>query len=59
MVAVSLTTQAAPAGANVGDPPSVIVRDAAGIPVSRLPAALGFIPGSDAATLERDQLVLW
>jgi iron complex transport system permease protein len=32
---------------------------AAGIPVSRLPAALGFIPGSDAATLERDQLVLW
>ncbi|HJR33438.1 MAG TPA: hypothetical protein VJ817_00695 [Gemmatimonadales bacterium] len=36
MVAVSLTTQAAPAGSNVGDPPSVIVRDAAGIPVSGL-----------------------
>jgi iron complex transport system permease protein len=32
---------------------------AAGIPVSRLPAALGLVPGSDAATLERDQLVLW
>lgn len=32
---------------------------AAGIPVSRLPAALGFVPGGDAATLERDQLVLW
>jgi iron complex transport system permease protein len=32
---------------------------AAGIPVSRLPAALGLVHGSDAATLERDQLVLW
>jgi iron complex transport system permease protein len=32
---------------------------AAGIPVSRLPAALGFAHGGDAATLERDQLVLW
>jgi adhesin/invasin len=33
MVAVSQTTQSAPAGTNVGDPPSVIVRDAQGIPV--------------------------
>jgi iron complex transport system permease protein len=32
---------------------------AAGIPVSRIPAALGFVHGGDAATLERDQLVLW
>jgi iron complex transport system permease protein len=32
---------------------------AAGIPVSRLPAALGLVPGGDAATFERDQLVLW
>ncbi len=33
MVAVSQTTQTAAAGANVNDPPSVVVRDAAGIPV--------------------------
>ena len=32
---------------------------AAGIPVSRLPAALGLVDGSDAATVTRDQLVLW
>jgi iron complex transport system permease protein len=32
---------------------------AAGIPISRLPAALGFVDGSDAATVTRDQLVLW
>jgi iron complex transport system permease protein len=32
---------------------------AAGIPVSRLPAALGLTGGTDAATLSRDQLVLW
>lgn len=32
---------------------------AAGIPVSRLPAALGLVDGSDAATTSRDQLVLW
>jgi adhesin/invasin len=34
MVAVSQTTQSAPAGTNVSDPPSVIVRDAQGIPVA-------------------------
>jgi adhesin/invasin len=34
MVAVSQTTQSAPAGANVNDPPSVIVRDVSGIPVA-------------------------
>jgi adhesin/invasin len=33
MVAVSQTTQSAPAGGNVADPPAVIVRDAQGIPV--------------------------
>lgn len=33
MVAVSQTTQTAPIGTNVGDPPSVIVRDGQGIPV--------------------------
>lgn len=32
---------------------------AAGIPVSRLPAALGLVDGGDAAGLARDQLVLW
>jgi iron complex transport system permease protein len=32
---------------------------AAGIPVSRLPAALGLVDSTDAATLARDQLVLW
>jgi hypothetical protein len=36
MVAVSQTTQTALTGANVNDPPSVIVRDASGIPVSGL-----------------------
>ncbi|HSL71813.1 MAG TPA: hypothetical protein VK864_16315 [Longimicrobiales bacterium] len=34
MVAVSQTSQSAPAGTNVSDPPSVIVRDAQGIPVA-------------------------
>jgi adhesin/invasin len=33
MVAVSQTAQAAPVGTNVADPPSVVVRDAQGIPV--------------------------
>jgi len=33
MVAVSQTTQSAPIGTNVSDPPSVIVRDDQGIPV--------------------------
>jgi iron complex transport system permease protein len=32
---------------------------AAGIPVSRLPAAVGLADSNDAATLARDQLVLW
>lgn len=56
MVAVSLTTQAAPAGSNVGDPPSVIVRDAAGIPVSGLAVTFtvtaggGSVVGSPATT---------
>jgi hypothetical protein len=36
MQAVSQTSQTAPAGSNVSDPPSVIVRDASGIPVSGL-----------------------
>ena len=34
MVAVSQTTQTAPVGTNVTDPPSVIVRDAQGAPVA-------------------------
>ena len=34
MVAVSQTTQSAPAGTNVGDPPGVIVRDVQGVPVA-------------------------
>lgn len=34
MVAVSQTTQSAPIGTNVNDPPSVIVRDAQGAPVA-------------------------
>ena len=34
MVAVSVTTQMAVAGAQVADPPSVIVRDVSGIPVA-------------------------
>jgi adhesin/invasin len=56
IVAVSLTTQAAPAGSNVGDPPSVIVRDAAGIPVSGLAVTFavtaggGSVVGSPATT---------
>ena len=56
MVAVSLTTQAAPAGSNVGDPPSVIVRDAAGVPVSGLAVTFavtaggGSVVGSPATT---------
>jgi len=56
MVAVSLTAQAAPAGSNVGDPPSVIVRDAAGIPVSGLAVTFavtaggGSVVGSPATT---------
>lgn len=56
MVAVSLTTQAAPAGSNVGDPPSVIVRDASGIPVSgvavtfSVTAGGGTVVGSPATT---------
>ena len=56
MVAVSLTTQAAPAGSNVGDPPSVIVRDAAGVPVSGLTVTFavtaggGSVVGSPATT---------
>ena len=32
---------------------------AAGIPLRRLPAALGLVPGDDAALTARDQLVLW
>ena len=56
MVAVSLTTQSAPAGSNVSDPPSVIVRDAAGIPVSGLAVTFtvsaggGSVVGSPATT---------
>lgn len=56
MVAVSLTTQAAPANSNVGDPPSVVVRDAAGIPVSgvavtfAVTAGGGSVVGSPATT---------
>jgi adhesin/invasin len=56
MVAVSLTAQVAPAGSNVGDPPSVIVRDAAGIGVSGLAVTFtvtaggGSVVGSPATT---------
>jgi adhesin/invasin len=56
MIAVSLTAQAAPAGSNVGDPPSVIVRDAAGIAVSGLAVTFtvtaggGSVVGSPATT---------
>lgn len=56
MVAVSLTAQVAPAGSNVADPPSVIIRDAAGIGVSGLAVTFtvttggGSVVGSPATT---------
>jgi adhesin/invasin len=56
MVAVSVTSQTAPAGANVNDPPSVIVRDASGIPVSGVVVTFtvtgggGSVVGSPATT---------
>jgi len=56
MVAVSATTQSAPAGTNVADPPSVIVRDASGIPVAGVvvtfgvTAGAGTVAGSPATT---------
>jgi len=56
MVAVSSTTQTAPAGSNVNDPPSVIVRDAAAIPVSGVVVTFtvtvggGSVVGSPATT---------
>jgi adhesin/invasin len=56
MVAVSLTTQSATAGAEVADPPSVIVRDAAGVPVPGVPVTFtvtaggGSVAGSPVST---------
>jgi adhesin/invasin len=56
MVAVSQTTQTATAGTNVNDPPSVIVRDVSGIPVSgvvvmfTVTAGGGSVVGSPATT---------
>jgi adhesin/invasin len=56
MVAVSQTTQTAPVGTNVSDPPSVIVRDAQGIPVPgvevtfSVTAGGGTVVGSPAET---------
>ena len=56
MVAVSQTTQAAPAGTAVSDAPAVIVRDAQGIPVSgvavtfSVTAGGGSLVGSPATT---------
>jgi adhesin/invasin len=45
MVAISQTTQAAAIGANVGDPPAVIVRDAQGAPVSGVVVTFGVTAG--------------
>ena len=56
MVAVSTTSQTAPAGANVVNPPSVAVRDAAGIPVAGVQVTFtvtlggGSVTGSPATT---------
>jgi len=56
MAAASLTTQSAPAGTNVSDPPSVIVRDISGTPVSgvvvtfAVTAGGGSVTGSPATT---------
>ena len=56
MVAASQTTQTAPAGTNVNDPPRVIVRDISGVPVSgvvvtfAVTAGGGTITGSPATT---------
>jgi len=56
MVAVSQTTQTAPVSSEVSDPPSVIVRDAQGIPVSgvevtfSVTAGGGTVVGSPAMT---------
>jgi adhesin/invasin len=49
MAAVSQTTQSAPIGTNVSDPPSVIVRDAQGIPVPGV--AVTFTVTAGAGTL--------
>lgn len=56
MVAASQTAQTAPAGTDVADPPSVIVRDAQGVPVSgvsvtfTVSAGGGTVVGSPATT---------
>jgi len=56
MAAVSQTTQSAPIGTNVTDPPSVIVRDAQGIPVAAVAVTFtvtaggGSVVGSPATT---------
>ena len=56
MVAVSTTSQTAPAGTNVISPPSVAVRDAAGIPVAGVQVTFavtlggGSVTGSPATT---------
>ena len=50
MAAVSATTQAAPAGTNVPNPPSVVVRDAAGIPVSGVVVSFAVTSGGGSVT---------
>lgn len=50
MVAVSQTTQSATAGGDVADPPSVIVRDAAGIPVAGVPVTFTVTDGGGSVT---------
>jgi len=50
MVAASQTTQTAPAGTNVSDPPSVIVRDISGVPVSGIVVTFVVTAGGGSVT---------
>ena len=50
MVAVSQTTQSATAGTAVADPPSVIVRDAAGVPVAGVVVTFTVTAGGGSVT---------
>jgi adhesin/invasin len=50
MVAVSQTNQSATAGTAVADPPSVIVRDAAGVPVPGIAVAFAVTAGGGSVT---------
>jgi len=50
MLPASLTTQSAPAGTNVADPPKVIVRDVSGIPVAGVVVTFGVTAGGGSVT---------